>query len=77
MSFALLYLGLAVAAAGVMLLGHWLFCRLTAQPCPACGSRWRTELTGEWDGEEDWRCLACGRHWGHRFAPPWSGGGHD
>ena len=69
--FTLLDFGLACVIVGTALIGFWLRCRLTARPCPACGSRWRTELTGEWDGEEDWRCHACGRHWGHRFAPPW------
>lgn len=43
---------------------HWLLCRLTAQRCPRCGSKWRTGLQGEWAGEEDWRCYACGHGWG-------------
>jgi hypothetical protein len=40
----------------------WLFCRLTAQRCPTCGSTWRTEMVGEWDGE-DWKCHKCGQFW--------------
>lgn len=28
----------------------WLMCRLQAEQCPRCGSRWRTTLVGEWDG---------------------------
>jgi hypothetical protein len=41
---------------------HWLSCRLTAQRCPKCGSKWRTTLVGEWGGE-DWHCAACGHWW--------------
>ena len=69
-----------VLAAGLVVVafaGFWLSNRLTAQPCPACGSQWQTELIGEWDGEEDWRCHRCGRHWGHRFASPWVEERHD
>jgi len=61
----------AVGFVVVAFVGFWLSCRLSAQRCPSCGSKWQTELTGEWDGEEDWRCHRCGRHWGHRFASPW------
>ena len=43
----------------------WLMCRLEARRCPRCDSKWHTELTGEWDGE-DWSCHACGHHWVHR-----------
>ncbi len=49
---------------------HWLLCRLTAERCPSCGSKWRTEKTGEWDGEEDWHCHRCGRWWAKPYAPP-------
>lgn len=42
--------------------GLWLMCRLTAKRCPNCLSKWRTELVGEWDGE-DWHCHACGQFW--------------
>lgn len=40
----------------------WLSCRLTAQRCPKCASKWHTELMGEWDGE-DWHCHHCGHWW--------------
>lgn len=40
----------------------WLTCRLTAQQCPECGSKWKTELVGEWDGEM-WECHSCGHYW--------------
>lgn len=40
----------------------WLFCRLTSEQCPKCGSKWQTELTGEWDGEE-WKCYNCNHTW--------------
>ncbi len=40
----------------------WLSCRLSAQRCPECGSKWQTELTGEWDGE-DWHCHCCENRW--------------
>lgn len=40
----------------------WLFCRLFAERCPRCGSKWDTELFGEWGGEL-WDCHACGHHW--------------
>mgnify|MGYP001609615102 CR=1 FL=1 len=40
----------------------WLSCRLRAQVCPKCGSKWRTELVGEWDCEM-WDCHACGYQW--------------
>lgn len=43
----------------------WLDCRLTARRCPRCDSKWRTELVGEWDGEE-WKCHACGHYWEYR-----------
>lgn len=45
---------------------HWLYCRLTAEPCPCCGSPWQTECQGEWDGDETWCCNACGHYWGVR-----------
>ncbi len=48
--------------------GLWLYCRLTAQQCPNCKSKWRTELVGEWDGE-DWHCHNCGQFWTHRGLP--------
>lgn len=51
--------------AGLVLMdwgGFWLLCRLTARRCPACRSKWRTELVGEWDGEM-WACHACGHYW--------------
>lgn len=54
---------LTAGVVGAMILGNWLACRLTAERCPECGSRWQTQLTGEWDGEEDWSCLACGYSW--------------
>jgi hypothetical protein len=38
----------------------WLYCRLEAKRCPYCQSRWSTELCGEWDGEEEWKCHHCG-----------------
>jgi hypothetical protein len=40
----------------------WLLCRLEANRCPSCGSKWHTELMGEW-GEEDWLCHWCGQYW--------------
>lgn len=40
----------------------WLTCRLGAVRCPECGSKWQTELMGEWDGE-DWKCHACEHAW--------------
>ena len=45
----------------------WLACRFDAATCPACGSKWRTELTGEWAGDEDWDCRACGHQWTVRY----------
>lgn len=38
----------------------WLYCRMTAQSCPHCGSQWQTEVIGEWDGETEWKCHSCG-----------------
>lgn len=55
--------GLAVA---LVLPLHWLLCRLTAERCPRCASKWRTELFGEWDGEM-WDCRACGHYWDVRY----------
>jgi hypothetical protein len=47
----------------VALIGlHWLGCRLSARRCPRCGSKWRTELVGEW-GAEQWQCHACAHYW--------------
>lgn len=40
----------------------WLMCRMQAEQCPRCASRWRTTLVGEWDGEQ-WGCDACGHWW--------------
>lgn len=40
----------------------WLMCRIEARRCPDCGSEWKTELVGEWDGE-DWHCHACNNWW--------------
>lgn len=40
----------------------YVLSRLQAKPCPECGEKWYTELTGEWDGE-DWHCRRCGHHW--------------
>lgn len=40
----------------------WLTCRVSAKRCPACGSKWQTELRGEWDGEM-WTCHACSHNW--------------
>ncbi len=40
----------------------WLPNRMFAQRCPNCASIWRTELIGEWDGE-DWHCHRCGQFW--------------
>lgn len=40
----------------------WTFCRLTACVCPRCSSKWRTELLGEWAGEQ-WKCRSCGKYW--------------
>lgn len=54
----------AIFAADLLL--FWLPCRLRAARCPRCGSRWRTELYGEWGGDEQWDCRACGGHWGTR-----------
>lgn len=48
----------------------WLTCRLGAKQCPKCGSKWRTELVGEWDGEM-WDCHACGHHWETKYKPKW------
>jgi hypothetical protein len=42
----------------------FLHCRLIAKPCPKCGEKWATELTGEWDGDEDWHCANCDYCWG-------------
>jgi hypothetical protein len=41
---------------------HWLGCRLKAERCPRCGSKWQTELVGEW-GAEQWQCHACDHYW--------------
>jgi transposase-like protein len=41
----------------------WLSCRLSARPCPRCGARWWCELTGVWDGVEDWLCHSCQMRW--------------
>jgi hypothetical protein len=58
-----LAVALLVFAVATGLLGlHWLCCRLNAERCPRCGSKWRTELVGEWGGEQ-WTCHACGHHW--------------
>jgi hypothetical protein len=40
----------------------WLSCRLKAKRCPNCGSKWQTELVGEWDCEM-WRCHNCTHYW--------------
>lgn len=45
-----------------MLPAFWLMCRFQAKPCPRCGSKWRTELRGEWDCEM-WKCHACEHYW--------------
>ena len=42
--------------------GFWLSCRLFARRCPECGSKWRTELHGEWGGELC-KCHRCGHCW--------------
>lgn len=44
-------------------LPFWLMCRFKAKRCPNCDSKWRTELVGEWDGEDDWHCHKCGQFW--------------
>jgi hypothetical protein len=44
----------------------WLYCRLAAEECPACGSKWQTELVGEWDGEM-WKCHRCTHYWEIKF----------
>ncbi len=53
----------------LLCLSHWLLCRLTARKCPKCGSKWRTELRGEW-GVEDWRCRRCDHWWTHEYETP-------
>lgn len=60
----LLILGGGTAALWLL---FWLVCRLKAQRCPRCGSRWQTELQGEWDGEM-WHCHNCGLGWD--YPPP-------
>lgn len=59
-------LGKVLAIIGVFIISSrwafWLSCRLGARKCPQCGSKWRTELRGEWGGE-DWKCHACGHAW--------------
>ena len=55
----------ATVAIAIMLAAHWLSCRVTARRCPRCGSKWRTELVGEWDAEQ-WQCRRCGKYWEHR-----------
>ncbi len=40
----------------------WLLCRLQSKQCPQCGSKWQTELVGEWDGQH-WKCHSCGHYW--------------
>lgn len=41
----------------------WLMCRLTAERCPRCGSKWQTETIGEWDGCAAWQCHGCAKFW--------------
>lgn len=48
---------------------HWLLCRVIAEQCPRCGSRWMTALAGEWDCEEDWQCNNCRLLWSVKFRP--------
>lgn len=45
----------------------WLSCRLTAARCPKCGSKWKTELMGEWAHVEDWQCHSCNHWWFVRY----------
>lgn len=40
----------------------WLMCRLMAERCPRCKSKWRTELHSEWECEL-WQCHACKNTW--------------
>lgn len=44
----------------------WLICRLEAERCPECDSKWTTECMGEWAGDEDWQCHRCGHWWSVR-----------
>lgn len=47
----------------------WLMCRLHAQVCPQCGSKWQTELMGEWQGEH-WKCHNCQHSWEVPYESP-------
>lgn len=51
-----------VLAPFVMWFPFWFMCRLTAERCPECGSKWQTELQGEWNGEL-WKCHCCQCCW--------------
>lgn len=44
----------------------FILSRLQAKPCPKCGERWFTTLTGEWDGE-DWKCGRCNHYWNEPY----------
>jgi transposase-like protein len=58
----LIFLAIAFAASFLL---TWFLCRVFAARCPLCGSKWRTELEGDWDGDEQWHCHACD-HWWHK-----------
>lgn len=59
---ALVAAGLLAAWLAFVFAGAWVLARLTARRCPVCGSKWRTHLVGEWDGEM-WSCRACDHYW--------------
>ena len=65
-----LFMGICLVLFAPVLAPFWLICRLKARRCPRCASRWRTELCGEWDGEEMWKCHACGRNWDVAYGTP-------
>lgn len=59
--------GIILAVFGLLIAMNWLVCRIKARRCPCCSSKWGTELWGEWDGVEDWKCHRCGHAWGERY----------
>lgn len=56
-----------IVVLGIALTFHWIICRVKAKRCPACGRRWKTEVVGEWGGDEDWHCYRCGHAWIERY----------
>lgn len=56
----LAYCVLFVCAYGLF----FIWCRLTALPCPRCKSKYLTEVVGEWGNTEDWHCARCDHYWG-------------